>query len=268
MSGYPPGTNPYGGYQPPPPPPVGYGAPPPPMPGLGQPMLPAQPPPPMGAPPPPPPPPMGGPPPDMPAMPPAPAVDVRSRFDGFCVKYEIHPSVAQRLWQVFFQNTKIVLLCDDSGSMNATVMDENSDPFAATLTRWQELKQLVVRLIEFGLAVGVTLDIYFLNRPALLNVSTMDGLQQVFAVRPSGCTPLAEMLNRIYQDTRTLPEEYQLLVLVMTDGEPTTRDGRPDRQGFYNALVNKRSNVHVSVAALTDNEEGTSFLILVLICYL
>jgi hypothetical protein len=82
----------------------------------------------------------------------------------------------------------------------------------------------------------------------------MDGLQAVFAKQPSGSTPLGSTLKRIYKDTDTLPEEKDLLVLILTDGAPD------NRSSFYSALVNKKPNVHVSIASLTDNEEDMAYL--------
>jgi len=87
----------------------------------------------------------------------------------------------------------------------------------------------------------------------------MIGLQTAFSAQPSGGTPLIGTLRKVYYDKIDLAsKERKLLIIVVTDGEPT--DGT--RTDLYNALVEitRNGNVHVSFAECTDNAEDMEYL--------
>lgn len=103
------------------------------------------------------------------------------------------------------------------------------------------------------------LDIYFLNREKKCNVNVLSGLQSIFSAPPNGKTPLIGALNNIYNDKINLiNNERKLLIIVITDGEPT--DG--SRNELYNTLVNitNNGNIHISFAECTDNAEDMEYL--------
>jgi len=182
-----------------------------------------------------------------------------SKFDQLVKRHELRPPVPQQLHDVL-TNNKIVLLCDDSGSMKQAVVEEGNDPFAPTkATRWSELKKLASVIIEFVTATNPEgLDIHFLNRPSLTGVTDMTGLQQVFANLPNGATPLVGSLRKIHNMYMPTLNGKQLLIVVITDGEPS--DG--SRNDLFNALtaITSTGNVHVSFAECTDNEEDMAYL--------
>lgn len=176
-----------------------------------------------------------------------------SRFDLLVKQNELTSQVATQLQQVV-STCEIVLLCDDSGSMKNTIIEANTNK---QTTRWLELKKLAAVIIEFVTAINPTgLDIYFFNRPTLRNVTDMMGLQNTFNDLPNGSTPLIGTLRKIFQEKANLPDERQLLVVVITDGEPT--DG--NHEDLFNVLYYKPQNVHVSFAECTDNEEDMDYL--------
>lgn len=185
-----------------------------------------------------------------------PAPDL-TRFNQLVKQNELSQQVANQLYQVL-STCEIVMLCDDSDSMNKAICEEGTDPFAPKrTTRWLELKRLAAILIDFVTSINPAgLDIYFLNRPTIANVTNVSGLQNTFNTPPNGGTPLIGALNRIYYDKRDIPSNKNLLVICITDGEPT--DGT--RNDLYNTLVNKRSNVHISLAECTDNAEDMEYL--------
>lgn len=176
-----------------------------------------------------------------------------SKFQLLVKQNELSSEIASQLHQVL-SNCDIVLLCDDSGSMQNAIIEGNTNK---QTTRWLELKKLASVIIEFVTAINPNgLDIYFFHRPTLRNVVDMTNLQNTFNELPNGRTPLISTLKKIYKDKSDLPAERQLLIVVITDGEPT--DGSYD--DLYYALVNKRDNVHVSLAECTDNEEEMRYL--------
>lgn len=180
-----------------------------------------------------------------------------TRFHQLVKQNELKSEIAEQLYNVL-STCEIVLLCDDSDSMNKAIAEEGTDPFAPKRsTRWLELKKLAAIIIDFVTAINPDgLDIYFLNRPPLYRVTNTAGLQSAFSIAPNGGTPLIGALNHIYNEKRNVPSNKSLLIVVITDGEPT--DG--SRNDLYYALVNKRPNVHVSFAECTDNAEDMEYL--------
>jgi hypothetical protein len=180
-----------------------------------------------------------------------------SRFNQLVKQNELAPNVANQLYEVL-SGCEIVLLCDDSDSMSKPIAEEGTDPFAdKRSTRWLELKKLASIIINFVTSINPNgLDIYFLNRPKISNVTSAAGLQNIFNLPPTGGTPLIWALNSIYQEKANIPPNKNLLIVVITDGEPT--DGT--RNDLYNILISKRPNVHISFAECTDNAEDMEYL--------
>ena len=180
-----------------------------------------------------------------------------SRFNALVKQNELNKNVADQLYNVL-SNCEIVLLCDDSDSMNKPIAEEGTDPFAPKRsTRWMELKKLASIIIDFVTAINPRgLDIYFLNRPKICGVTNVSGLQNAFNIPPNGGTPLIGAINHIYYDKQNIPSNKSVLIVVITDGEPT--DG--SRNDLYNTLINKRPNVHISFAECTDNAEDMEYL--------
>lgn len=180
-------------------------------------------------------------------------------FQALVERYELKPHVSKNLYEVLTK-CKIVLLCDDSSSMNSKIVEPNGDPFANnTKTRWLELKKLAAVMIEIITSTNPEgLDIHFLNRDSKLNVTTMDGLQALFAHPPKGSTPLVSALGKIYNQYINYLDNKQLLIVVITDGEPT--DGT--RRQLFNRLTNitQNGNIHISFAECTDKEEDMEYL--------
>ena len=186
-----------------------------------------------------------------------PSTSENSRFDQLVRQHELNPTVANQLKTVL-TSCVVVLLCDDSDSMNRPIAEEGTDPFAPKRsTRWLELKKLASNLIEVTTAVSQTgLDIHFLNRPTLRNVSSTVGLQGAFSVAPNGGTPLIGKIRSIFQEYSNVPKNQNLLLIVLTDGEPS--DG--SRNDLFNVLNNKNANIHLSFAELTDMEDDMEYL--------
>jgi hypothetical protein len=182
-----------------------------------------------------------------------------TRFDQLVRQHELNAAVATQLKDVL-SKCVVVLLCDDSDSMNRPIAEEGTDPFAPKRsTRWLELKKLASNLIEIITAVNPNgLDIHFLNRPTLKGVNSTAGLQNAFGIPPTGGTPLIGKISSIFREYDGLPRGQQLLLICITDGEPT--DPGMSRNDLFNVLVNKKDNVHVSFAECTDQSDDMDYL--------
>jgi hypothetical protein len=150
---------------------------------------------------------------------------------------------------------EVVVLCDDSGSMQSTIIEPISQK---STTRWMELKRLAAVIIEYVTAVTPDgLDLYFLNRGVVKGVKSAAGLQDIFSTLPTGSTPLNGALNRIYSDYRQLPPNRKyLLIVVVTDGVPS--DGTKEKLAA--TIRAKPSFAHVSFAECTDRPEDMEWL--------
>jgi hypothetical protein len=61
-------------------------------------------------------------------------------------------------------------------------------------------------------------DVYFLNRDPLLNVTNAQAIRPVFNSSPQGLTPLVPAIRRILAAKRSQAYEKKLLLLIATDG--------------------------------------------------
>jgi hypothetical protein len=62
------------------------------------------------------------------------------------------------------------------------------------------------------------IDIYFLNREPVLNVTNPQNIRHIFDSRPQGLTPLVPALRKIMAAKRGQAFEKKLLILIATDG--------------------------------------------------
>ena len=181
----------------------------------------------------------------------------RARFAQFVAFREIRPAMADDLFGVL-TTSRVVLLLDDSGSMNTSVSDPNR-PMAPPTTRWAELLRLaacVVDIVTSTTPAGC--DCYFLNRPPVLGATSPEALAPAFNFAPpQGGTPLIGTLSRIFGAYQAEAEAgRRVIVVVITDGEPS--DGSPDN--LFALLRARHQNVHISLAECNDNEEEMSWL--------
>lgn len=180
-------------------------------------------------------------------------METESRYDQLVRQNELTKTVAEKLFKIL-SDCEIVLLCDDSGSMQNTIVEPATNK---KTTRWLELKKLASVIIEFVTAINPNgLDIYFLNRPKLSNVTSTLTLQTVFSDLPDGNTPLIGTIKEIYADKRYIPANRQLLIVIVTDGCPT--DG--SLRELFRTLISKRSNVHISLAECTSEASVMEYL--------
>lgn len=76
---------------------------------------------------------------------------------------------------------------------------------------------------------------------------------------PNGYTPICRTLNTVFKDNESL-RERKLLVVIVTDGEPTDEHGRGDIKGFRNMLEYAPKFVFTTIVSCTDEEETMRYL--------
>jgi len=177
-----------------------------------------------------------------------------SNLHRIIMKYEITNYQSSELWAL--QGYDIVFLCDDSGSMQHRTK--------AGITRWDEMKETVRVVVDVAKCFdddGV--DVYFLNRAPAKSVFDSNQLNSCFARKPTGYTPLSDSLNQIVADLGQRGGKPVLLVIA-TDGQPTTKQGRLDHQGFRRTLESVVNYPHrsfrVQFLACSDQEEDVGWL--------
>lgn len=70
------------------------------------------------------------------------------QFKAIAARYEISDYFAQKLKQL--EGWEIVLILDDSGSMNTPLAAQAGGPFAPSVTRWDELRNTVGIIVDIG----------------------------------------------------------------------------------------------------------------------
>jgi hypothetical protein len=172
-------------------------------------------------------------------------------------QYEISMNFSTRL-QKHLVMTKIVFIFDDSGSMNSILTDSplNTNVFKAT--RWDELKnfaKISIDLANIFNPEGV--DVHFLNRPPARSVHNLNDLEPYLVNRPAGFTPMARVIHTVLSENNPMVlAERKLLIVIVTDGEPTDDYGTKDIPGFKNILMARSPSTFTTIVACTD-EDGT-----------
>lgn len=179
-------------------------------------------------------------------------------YQKFISEHDISPFYAAKLRTL--ESYKIVFVIDDSTSMNALVEDPGRTATSPLKTRYDECKAIAKTTIELAtLTNSQGADIYPLNSQHMLNIKNVADLDAFFSVKPNGATPLVDVLTHILDDHKF--SEKKVLIVVMTDGEPTT-NGVPDRQALINFMKTKRllpQRFPMSIILCTDDNGVTDF---------
>ncbi|CAF3845419.1 unnamed protein product [Rotaria sp. Silwood1] len=172
-------------------------------------------------------------------------------FQQLVARYEINHTFATKLRML--EGYEIVFICDDSGSMNT--------PLAISM---DELKQTVSIGVDIASVFDPdSVDIYFLNREPIFHVRNSEQLIPVFAVPPSGPTPIVPIFRRVLRDKQHEIEERKLLILLATDGVPTDDQGNRDIRSFKHVLKHERkptNHIPVTIIACTDEDDCIEYL--------
>ncbi|CAF3903639.1 unnamed protein product [Rotaria sp. Silwood1] len=162
-------------------------------------------------------------------------------FQQLVARYEINHTFATKLRML--EGYEIVFICDDSGD---------------------ELKQTVSIVVDIASVFDPDgVDIYFLNREPIFHVRNSEQLIPVFAVPPSGPTPIVPIFRRVLRDKQHEIEERKLLILLATDGVPTDDQGNRDIRSFKHVLKHERkptNHIPVTIIACTDEDDCIEYL--------
>jgi hypothetical protein len=187
-----------------------------------------------------------------------------SRFREIINKHEISNEFSSRLQ--LLNGFKIVFIFDDSGSMQTVLQDSplNTSNTLFRATRWDELQYFASISLDIASLFDANgSDVYFLNRTPspVRNVHNIADIQQYFAHKPHGFTPLSRVLTTVLEDNA--PHrlcEKKLLIIIATDGEPTNDQGKVNIPEFKNALLSRGPKVFTTIVACTDDDESVRYL--------
>ena len=177
-------------------------------------------------------------------------------LDAFCTKYQINPEFKSKLDQL--KNYKIVLIADDSGSMRA----ESDANLEGIRTRWDEMHQMCRLLIElYAIFNPEGIDVHFLNQEdPMKGVKTVKDkrLVNTFKQQPAGPTPICNILTKVLNDEIQDPR----IIIIATDGEPTTMDGKTSEvRRLRQILANRNASRNfVSIVACTGDDDVLAYL--------
>lgn len=191
------------------------------------------------------------------------------KFRDFIMKYEISNDFAIKLRQL--EGFDVVIICDDSSSMNTVVTTPNTKNFMNLPTRWDEMKTIIKIIMEATMLLDDDgIDIYFLNRECQKNVTNLSVIDNLFNIKPNGYTPIVETFKKVLEDKHNVLSEKKLLIILATDGEPTDRSGRTeDFRGVseidnlfntLNKLRNPRERIFTTIVACTDDDTVMNYL--------
>jgi hypothetical protein len=169
-------------------------------------------------------------------------------------RYDITGIYAQHLNKL--AGFKIVCICDDSTSMRERLGNGK--------TRWDELKQSIEIVLDIGSAYNVDCDVLFLNRPGFRNVKHISQLSDQFMSPPTGLTPLAASFQMAIENNRNELVERKLLIIIFTDGSPTSNNSNPQMaiNEFKHSLQNRNpiDKIFITIVACTDDEYALEYL--------
>ena len=153
-------------------------------------------------------------------------------------------SVAQADELIRLTEMKIVFICDDSGSMNMSAGHGGK-------SRWDELRETVCKFLEIAVYLVDSVDVYFLNRPSILNIRDWSDprIGHSFREKPRGSTPLAKATGNLSTGKPTL-------LLIATDGEPD--EGIMVFRSECMRLIS--SNYKIQILACTNDKRELKWL--------
>lgn len=176
-------------------------------------------------------------------------------FQSLMQKHEIHDEFAKKLRQL--EKYHVVFVCDDSSSMDTPLTPTGA--YDSAFSRWEELTRIVTMAVEVVVSLlqrnGV--DIYFMNRPPLLNTRSLHTVIDAFSIPPEGYTPMVATLNKVLQASQSL--EKKLLIILATDGEPTNASNKVDT-GELVKWVAEHKDTNITFVACTDEKDCVSYL--------
>ena len=129
-------------------------------------------------------------------------------------KYNVDDGYREPLLRLLTEK-KIIILCDNSGSMGITDPD-------STKSRLEHQKEIVMIIVEMILALGEPLNLQFINK-GKVSYNNLQDIETALSTDVSGKTPLTSALRNIIYTNYMNPG--QVLVLISVDGKPSDVSG-------------------------------------------
>lgn len=176
------------------------------------------------------------------------------QFKQVCGLYEINPYFAERMKAL--EGYEIIIVADDSGSMMSII--NSFCPYGKAATRWDELKITVGIVVDIAATMDRNgVDVYFLNRPPIKNITNHSQLDATFSVKPNGGTCIVPILRSILHVKTDSPR----LIILATDGQPTDNFGNINTHELKTVLQYERGpNDYMTILACTDEDDVMSYL--------
>lgn len=93
------------------------------------------------------------------------------------------------------------------------------------------------------------------------NIRCPDDILPHMAISPNGYTPLSRVFGTVLNNNNPkFLGEKKLLVIIVTDGEPTDDNGKADIKGFRAVLKSRAKSVYTTIVSCTDEEDTMSYL--------
>lgn len=138
------------------------------------------------------------------------------------------------------QDLDISIVVDDSTSMGSGVG-----------SRWEECRKLASMVAKYGMiSDGSTVSLKFLNQEENTKITSPGIIDDLFARKPSGATPLIAVLENTIFEIKKQDKKRRQLVYVFTDGVPSDgahfqptltwvrQNFAPDREISDNVAIN------------------------------
>ena len=87
----------------------------------------------------------------------------------------------------------------------------------------------------------------------------MNDLVPYFVKKPAGYTQVSRVLRNVLAQSGNVGEN-KLLVLIVTDGEPTTDSGQEDISGFKQSLLQRNDRTYTTIVSCTDDDQTMNYL--------
>jgi len=187
-----------------------------------------------------------------------PDAELIQRLYIIAARYEIQDEFIKAIKMLY--NIEIVILIDDSGSMNEqSDSPPTSHPYTP-FSRWNEAERIFEHVMFIATALNPNgIDLFFLNRQSYTNIRNIEQIKDIFKTGPSGYTPLITAFNNILLHKANIIKERKLLVMIITDGEPTDYGSKSINE-FKKCLQSKPDNVYVSIIACTGDKRIMKYL--------
>jgi hypothetical protein len=125
--------------------------------------------------------------------------------------------------------------------------------------------------INFGAAFDSNgVDVYFLNRPKVMNIRSGNQLDNVFAREPTDydLTPLSQKVSLILNEKRGAFLAGNCVLVIATDGAPMSSDGTDSVSNFTQVLRDRHRTVGsqsaaqlpITIRACTNDQSAVGYL--------